>query len=523
MRDILESLACRCTRDPDREALVHVHASGGHEARSVGWLVNRTLAYREAFADPAWSASPVLVFAPRSPECVAMLLGAALAGRAFASLNIKLKPDQVQAIASRAGVSRIVTDRAGARLFQRRQGEGPKVTLWRGDEAVPADAASTADAPGELGRLAANLDGSTSACCLFTSGSTGEPKGVLITGDDLCRRAAVEVDCYGLTADDRVLNVLPFSFDVGLNQLLTSLLSGAVLLIMDSWLPRDLLDVVATHGVSGISGVPAVWRDLRASGLPVDLQDKHRSLRYITVSGGSLTVPELAALSALVPGVGIFKTYGQTETFRSTMLQPSDFGRRLGSVGRACPGVRLRIVADDGRDCVPGEVGELVHSGIGVMAGYLDGSDLGTKRRDNPFAGGEGESAFAIWTGDLGYLDEEQFLFLKGRRDGMLKVAGNRFYPDEVASVAAQFEGVTDVEVLGLDPDAVETRVALFVVAPAAGWSSHRLVDVLRQRLPTYMVPTVVRVLPALPRLANGKPDRVRLRELAAGSPGAEE
>jgi acyl-CoA synthetase (AMP-forming)/AMP-acid ligase II len=255
----------------------------------------------------------------------------------------------------------------------------------------------------------------------------------------------------------------------------------------------------------------------------VELTGRHRTLRYITVSGGSLTVPELTALSTMVPGLDIFKTYGQTESFRSTMLLPGDFQRKIGSVGRPCPGARVRIVAEDGCLCPPGQTGEVVHSGIGVMAGYLDGSDRGVKRRENPFRDGEGDSAHAIWTGDLGYLDEDGFLFLKGRRDGMLKVSGNRFYPDEVASVAAHLDGVADVEVLGLDPDAVETRVALFVVAPAAQWSSQRMIDVLRQRLPSYMVPTLVRVLPAMPRLANGKTDRVRLRELVAGSPGAEE
>jgi acyl-coenzyme A synthetase/AMP-(fatty) acid ligase len=375
-------------------------------------------------------------------------------------------------------------------------------------------AAAASGAAERLAALAGDAAGAGAACCLFTSGSTGTPKGVLIAGDDLAARAAAESEAFGLTPADRILNVLPFAFDVGLNQLLTSLLSGATLVILDSWMPADLLRAVERQRITGVSGVPAVWRDLMASGLPFDGQQAHRTLRYVTVSGGSLSPSELDRLRGLLAGVGIFKTYGQTESFRSTILRPDEIDARPGSVGRAFDGARVRVLDDAGAPCGPGETGEVVHSGLGVMMGYLNDAEAGTKRRPNPFAAESGESDHAIWTGDAGFLDEAGFLYLKGRRDGMLKVSGNRFYADEVAAALASLPGVVDADVVGVDALAVETRVAAFVVT-SVPLDETEIRRRLATRVASYMVPSSIVVLPALPRLANGKTDRVRLRALA--------
>src|SRR5262249_44882184 len=163
----------------------------------------------------------------------------------------------------------------------------------------------------------------------------------------------------------------PFSFDVGLNQLSSALVSGACLVIEESWLPADLVKAIARDGVTGISGVPAIWRDLLASELPLDRADLHRSLRYVTISGGSLSVDEQQQLRQRLEGVSIFKTYGQTETFRSASLLPEELDARPASVGRAYLGTRVLILSEDGRPCAPNEVGEVVHSGLGTMVGYL--------------------------------------------------------------------------------------------------------------------------------------------------------
>ena len=170
-------------------------------------------------------------------------------------------------------------------------------------------------------------------CCLFTSGSTGEPKGVLISAADLDRRAVAEVELFELTPNDVLLGVLPFSFDVGLNQLLSAITAGCTIVLSESWLPADISRAVTSFGVTGISAVPAIWNDLLNARIDLNLPE-HRSLRYVTVSGGDLPLERLLQLKSAIGPAGIFKTYGQSETFRSAALRPSEFTDKPRSVGK---------------------------------------------------------------------------------------------------------------------------------------------------------------------------------------------
>jgi acyl-coenzyme A synthetase/AMP-(fatty) acid ligase len=374
---------------------------------------------------------------------------------------------------------------------------------------LPDDGEPAAPAPDRIGPGAPG-------CCLFTSGSTGVAKGVLVSEDDLIWRADAEVAWFGLRADDVLLSILPFSFDVGLNQLLAGLRAGATIVLFDSWLPADILDAVQTFGITGISGVPAIWRDFINGGLRFDSSGAHSTLRYLTVSGGSLSPRHLDALPGVAPGVGIFKTYGQTEAFRATSLRPEEFALRPGSVGRPFADVRIYVVDEQGRPCGPNQRGEVVHSGRGIMLGYLGGSGNDRKLRPNPFRGDNDPSELVVYTGDWGWLDEEGYLYLDGRRDAMLKVAGNRVYPDEVANEVLAIADVWEVEVLGVEAENGDTRLVAFVVVdPAHSGDAAELRRVLAKRLPGYMLPETVIVIPAIPRLSNGKPDRVSLRHMA--------
>jgi acyl-CoA synthetase (AMP-forming)/AMP-acid ligase II len=230
----------------------------------------------------------------RSAESISIMLGAMAAGRPFAFLDPRLRPPQIERIEARAKAH---------------------------------------DPGGETG------------CVLFTSGSTGEPKGVRVGRDDLSARAAAEITAFGLEPDDRLLSLLVFAFDVGLNQLLTSLVVGSTLVILQSWLPADVLDAARNQRITGISAVPSIWRAFLLAGLGFG-NEEHRHLRYLTISGGDLASPHLARMSELAGPAGIIKTYGQTETFRSAMLGPSGFADRPESVGRKFPGARF--VVDEG-------------------------------------------------------------------------------------------------------------------------------------------------------------------------------
>jgi acyl-CoA synthetase (AMP-forming)/AMP-acid ligase II len=271
-----------------------------------------------------------------------------------------------------------------------------------------------------------------------------------------------------------------------------------------------VLKATAAFGVTGISAVPAVWLDMIRGRVSFDTSAAHRRLRYITLSGGDLPDSQLQEIPRLAPGVQIFKTYGQTETFRSTALLPHEFESRRTSVGRPFAGARVYVVRPNGTSCDPMEEGEIIHAGLGVMLGYLDGQDPQRKLRANPFQDTSGAS-HAVFTGDRGYFDSDGYLFLRGRSDAMVKIAGNRVYPEEVAIQLVE-AGALEAQVLPVTASDGQIRLIAFVVA-----GKDPMLD-LPRRLPAYMMPWKIHNIAAIPRTANGKPDRPRLLELAIGT-----
>jgi acyl-coenzyme A synthetase/AMP-(fatty) acid ligase len=214
----------------------------------------------------------------------------------------------------------------------------------------------------------------------------------------------------------------------------------------------------------------------------------------------------------MAPGVGILKTYGQTETFRSSCLLPDQIGARPDSVGRAFPGARIYIVDEDGQRCAPGEIGQVVHTGLGVMHGYLNGGTE-DKKVPNPFYGPEDGSPAAILTGDFGFLDADGYLFLMGRRDDMVKVSGNRVYLAEVVAGMLKLETLALADVVPVKAeDDGETTLVAFVACKKPGGDGDVIRREVAKLLPSYMVPQHVILLDDFPHTESGKIDRVSLK-----------
>jgi acyl-coenzyme A synthetase/AMP-(fatty) acid ligase len=505
------------------------------DPRTTSYTALRQLAagYAAALTNLVPERSLMPLLAGKSADSIALSLACLATGRPFAWLNRRLRAPQIADIVEGAGARIAIADAPALLALAASIREHPVLRAIRwigiadGTRAGCAKALATAVellgngvevsvlVPTSAGTAAAS--GATAAdafaCCLFTSGSTGRQKGVMVGDADLAARAQSEVDWFGLTPRDRLLSILPFSFDVGLNQLMSALVAGASIVIEESGLPRAVLRGGARDRVTGISAVPSIWRDLLASGLPIDRAGDHESLRYVAVSGGSLSVVEQEQLRERLPGVAIFKTYGQTETFRSASLRPEELALRPASVGRAYGGARVLVLDEQGRSCPPDQVGEVVHVGLGSMLGYLGGQlDAEKIRTLRVELGGER----AIFTGDYGYLDRDGFLFLKGRMDAMVKIAGNRVYPDETADQLRALDGVREAEVLAVAGDGADPRLVAFVVSDGSRELTGDAVRTLaRSRVPAHMLPSEALVLPALPRLANGKIDRRALAELA--------
>lgn len=374
---------------------------------------------------------------------------------------------------------------------------------------LPAGSASPSD-PGE--RLALPAPASAAAL-LYTSGSTGPQKGILQSHHNLCLGARLVADYLQLQPDDHVLALLPFSFDYGLNQLLSSLLVGCRLTAKEPLGPGELASLLLRVRPTGLAGVPSLWHEV-ARGMQSGLLEREhgRSLRYVTNSGGALQAADSRWIRELWPQVAVFAMYGLTEAFRSAYLPPAEFDAAPESFGRALPGVELLLVDIESGAVLEGPAtGELVHAGALVALGYWRRPEATAARfRPDP----RGRDGTVVYSGDLVRRDAAGRHFFVGRRDRQLKVSGHRVSPDEVAAAVRGMEGVGEVAVFGVPGGAEGHRIVMVVTGDVA--DPGLVAQVQRQcrlRLPGYLQPALVVVQAALPCNANGKLDEAALRE----------
>jgi acyl-CoA ligase (AMP-forming) (exosortase A-associated) len=472
----------------------------------------------------------VAVFLGKRIETIVALLACSRAGGVFVPVNPVLRARQVRHILDDCAVRVLVTstDRLRALRAELAGCKSLSHVLVLGDslledEEAPyrvlpwsevAERASQAGCPPTRG-----VDTDVAAI-LYTSGSTGAPKGVVLSHRNLVVGAESVSTYLNNTAEDRILAVLPLSFDAGLSQLTTGFRVGAHVVLADYLLPGDVVRLCAEHRITGLVGVPPLWIQLAAQTWPPEAV---AGMRYFANTGGRLPRVTLQRLRAIFPTATPYLMYGLTEAFRSTYLDPREVDRRPDSIGKAIPNAEILVVREDGGLCGPGEPGELVHRGPLVALGYWNDAER-TAERFRPPPNRPVELCtpeLAVWSGDVVVRDEEGFLYFVGRHDEMIKTSGYRVSPQEIEEVAYETGLVHDAVALGLEDEALGHRVVL-VVTPCdpAGFDPAAVTARLRQVLPGYMVPAEVVVRRVLPRSPNGKFDRAFLRhELTACRP----
>jgi len=214
------------------------------------------------------------------------------------------------------------------------------------------------------------------AAILYTSGSTGQPKGVVLSHINLIEGAKSVADYLDNTAEDKLLAVLPFSFDYGLSQLTTAFLSGASVVLLEYLMPRDVVNAVARYQITGLASVPPLWIQLAELDWP---KEASNSLRYFTNSGGAMPGATLSQLMSALPDTAPYLMYGLTEAFRSTYLHPDEISNRPGSMGKAIPNAEILVINQRGKICQSHEEGELVHKGVHVAMGYWQAEEKTAK------------------------------------------------------------------------------------------------------------------------------------------------
>ena len=460
----------------------------------------------------------VAVYLEKRFDAVIALFGAASAGCVFVPVNPILKPGQVGHILNDCNVKVLVTSPERLELLRPvlQAGSDLRTVVLVGEKWVDGLAGIEIVRWSELGTLPNRLPwrviDTDMAAILYTSGSTGKPKGVVLSHRNLVAGAASVSQYLDNHSDDRILSVLPLSFDYGLSQLTTAFHAGACAVLMNYLLPRDVIRVAERERITGLAAVPPLWIQLARLEWPAGTDGY---LRYITNSGGAMPTATLHALRAKLPKTKPFLMYGLTEAFRSTYLRPEELDRRPDSIGKAIPNAEIIVVRPDGTACGPGEEGELVHRGALVSLGYWNDPEK-TAERFKPSPGqadGLPMPEMAVWSGDTVKMDGDGFLYFVGRRDEMIKTSGYRVSPSEVEEVVYAVPVITEAAAVGVPHPLLGQAVVLVVFS--AAWDDQvaaQILQVCKRELPGFMVP--LRIIPRdgpLPRNPNGKIDRQRL------------
>ncbi|MCU7923702.1 MAG: acyl-CoA ligase (AMP-forming), exosortase A system-associated [Candidatus Thiodiazotropha sp. (ex Dulcina madagascariensis)] len=464
----------------------------------------------------------IAIYLPKCLESVIATFGASAAGAVFVPINPALKPHQVSHILLDCDARVLISTRSKYRALEPALAycvDLQGIILIDGYEDldlrdISQRLLSWDDLLGlshpSSGRQVIDAD---VASLLYTSGSTGEPKGVILSHRNMVTGAKSVAQYLKNDATDRILAVLPLSFDYGMSQLTTTFLVGAGVVLINYLLPMEVLNTLAKERITGMAAVPSLWNLLVQLPWP---SEAAKNLRYITSSGGVVPVETTELLRQVLPSTEIFLMYGLTEAFRSTYLPPDQIQRRPTSIGKAIPNAEVLVLKPDGTPCEAEEPGELVHRGSLVAMGYWNDARA-TEQRFRPvpnrieaLPGRE----VAAWSGDIVKMDSEGYLYFIGRNDDLIKTSGYRVSPNEIEEVFYGSGLVSEVVALGIPHTTLGQTIALVVVPkPDMAVTGDDLINACKKRLASYMIPAVIEFRAAIPSNPNGKVDRKQLAQ----------
>jgi len=489
---VSDVLARRVAATPDRTAVID--ATDGREwtYRELDGCVDRCLPrLREAVDVPARgtdedaSVRIGTLLSPR-PAFVVLFHAAMRLGWTVVGLNTRLTPPELDATFDRTAPDLVVCERETTTAVD--NPDRPVVSVDATDDVDRLDPFADASA-GVVGE-ADGFDPEATAVVLFTSGTTGEPRAVRLTGRNLHASAVASAFRLGVAPGDRWLDCLPVYHTGGLAPVVRCAVQGTTLVLQSRFDASETASAVTEFDVTGLSLVPTQLRRL------LDADVSLASLETVLLGGAPAARSLLER--AREAGVPVYPTYGLTETASQVATAtPENARRHSGTVGQPLYRTEVTIL-DDGEPVERGERGEIVVSGPTVTPGYLDG--------------GGAFCEHGLRTGDVGYRDADGRLWVVGRRDEMILSGGELVAPREVVDAIREHPAVTDAAVVGVEDPMWGERVATLVVA-------ERDLDVstvrehCRERLADYRCPKTIAFTDALPRTPSGTVDRTRVRE----------
>ena len=458
----------------------------------------------------------VIVFADNTPETVIAFWAALKANAVVSVVNPQTKANKLRYLLKDCRPAALVTDQHLYGVFAEPARECPhlRTIVVSGaidDQKLAAlkiaqrwDQVLKTENPVAPARRCIDID---LAAIVYTSGSTGDPKGVMLTHRNMLA-AATSISAYlEIQPDEVILGVLPLAFDYGLYQMIMAFRAGARLVLERSFAyPAQVLKVMVDEGVTGFPGVPTIFALLAEM---KSLRDYDLSkVRYVTNTAAALPVKHILMLKDLFPGARIYSMYGLTECKRCTYLPPADLDRKPTSVGIAIPNTEMWIVDENGNKVGPNVVGQLVIRGATVMKGYWEKPEETAKKlKPGPLPGEQ-----VLYTGDYCRMDEEGYLYFVARMDDVIKSRGEKVAPKEVETALMNIPGVKEAAVIGVPDETLGQAVKAYVVFENGFFIPEREIQKeCQRRLESFMVPKHVAVVPSLPKTDTGKIRKIGL------------
>ena len=517
---VQEFLEFSSDRNPEKEALICAEERWTYGALNkachsmADFLIQTGLGYQDK----------AVVFLDNSVEAVIALYSILRAGGVFIIVNSTVKPRKLKYILRDSGAKVLITDVAKSAIVQEaaRNVDGLK-TIWVGDPArIPSSFfpgcfswtealerhPSVAGASRSSSNHVRSIDQDLAAL-IYTSGSTGEPKGVMSSHFNMVSAARSIIQYLENTSDDKVLNVLPLSFDYGLYQVLMTFMFGGTIVIEKSFaFPVKILECIQRERITGFPIVPTI------AALLLRMENLARydlsSLRYLTNTAAVLPAEHIRKLQKTFHPAKLYSMYGLTECKRVSYLPPEELDLRTKSVGKAIPNCQVTVADENGNEVAPGEIGELIVRGSNVMQGYWNAPELTAKT----FRQGRRTGETLLYSGDLFKRDEDGFLYFIARRDEQIKTKGERVSPKEIENAVCELPGIAEAAVIGVPDEILGQAVKCFAVCSPGSTVTEK--DILKHcslNLEPFMVPKYVEILSELPRTPHGKIDRNALKE----------
>lgn len=443
------------------------------------------------------------IFLPTCKEFVITYLACLMTGKTTLPFNILLSPEDLSFVAHDAEVDTVVTSRRFLKIIDREKAI---------HEAVPNVLCLEDLAGGRLKKLLLLARGvffriryapeDSPATLLYTSGTTGRPKGVRLSHNNLVWNIKTSIGVSGYAAEDVAVQVLPLFHTFALTVTMGAPLArGGTSVAMKRFVPDQVLEAIERHKVTFLVAIPSMFRVLNRA-----QQQKPRDVSSLTcvISGGEPLPGEVRERFEKLFGIEILEGYGLTECSPVVSLNPPG-ANRPGSVGKPLPGLEVRAFAGNGSPAPPGADGELAVKGPGVMLGY--------HRKPEATAAVLKDGWFR--TGDIGHLDADGYVWITGREKEMMIVGGENVFPAEIEDVISRHPAVMEAGVIGVpDERRGEAPKAFVVLEPGHNADASELVSFCREKLPPYKVPKEVAFKESLPKSPTGKVLRKALREL---------